>query len=122
MQFVLYVLAGGAATLVHYVVLIALVEMASFAATPAAIIGALCGALTGFMINHRLTFSGSKARLQRAMFRFMLTAAASAALNGTLVWMSIHWLDWHYLLAQMVATVLLLLLTYPINRCWSFAE
>ena len=93
MQFVLYVLAGGAATLVHYVVLIALVEMASFAATPAAIIGALCGALTGFMINHRLTFSSSKARLQRAMFRFMLTAAASAALNGTLVWMSVHWLD-----------------------------
>lgn len=122
MQFFLYALAGGAATFVHYVALIALVELASLAAAPAAVIGALIGALVSFTLNFKLTFSNSGAQAQRAMFRFMLTATAGAALSGALVWVSVHWLNWHYLLAQAAATVLLLLLTYQINRRWSFAK
>lgn len=122
MQFFVYALAGGAATLVHYTVLVVLVEWALFAAAPAAVIGALCGAVVGFMLNHKLTFANSNAQAHRALVRFMLTAAAGAAASGAMVWACVHWLNWHYLVAQAVATVVLLLLTYQINRRWSFVK
>lgn len=122
MQLFLYALAGGAATFAHYAVLVTLVELAFVAAAPAAVIGALIGAVVSFTLNFKLTFSNSGAPAQRAMFRFALTAAISAALNGAIVWASVHWLGWHYLVAQVAATVFLLLLTYQINRRWSFAQ
>ena len=122
MQFFFYALAGGAATLMHYAVLVALVEMVSFAAAPAAVIGALCGAIVGFMLNHKLTFANSRASSRRALARFMATAAAGAAASGVMVWVCVHLLNWHYLVAQAVATVLLLAVTYQINRRWSFVE
>lgn len=120
MQFFLYALAGGAATLIHYVVLLALVETASFAAAPAAVIGALCGAIVGFMLNHKVTFANTKVNARRAVGRFMATAAAGTAASGAIVWFCVHLLNWHYLVAQAVATVLLLVVTYQINRRWSF--
>lgn len=122
MQFFLYVLAGGAATLMHYSVLVALVETASFDAAPAAVVGALCGALVGFVLNHKLTFAANSARARRAFVRFMATAAAGAIASGAVVWLCVHLLNWYYLVAQIVATMLLLVITYQINRRWSFVE
>ena len=106
----------------HYFVLLALVEMASFAAAPAAMIGALCGAIVGFMLNHKLTFANSKTNARRALARFMAIAVAGAGASGAMVWVCVQLLNWHYLVAQTVATVLLLVVTYQINRRWSFVE
>ena len=120
MKFVLYALVGCAATLVHYAVLIALVELASVGAALAAFIGALIGACTGFMLNYKLTFSNTQVPVQHALTRFMVTAAAGAVASSAIVWACVHLIGWHYLLAQATATVLLLLITYQINRRWSF--
>ena len=51
----------------------------------------------------------------------MLIAAAGAALNGAMVWVGVHWLGWHYLAAQALASVLVLGVTYRLNRSWTFA-
>ena len=40
--------------------------------------------------------------------------------NG-LVWGGVHLLNWHYLAAQLVATLLVLGLTFRLNRSWTFA-
>lgn len=122
MQFFLYALVGGAATVAHYAILVALVELAFVAAVPAAVIGALVGAVISFALNFSLTFSNSGVSVQRAVFRFMVTAIISSALNGAMVWVAVHWLSWHYLVAQVAATILLLFSTYQINRRWSFVK
>ena len=110
------------ATVVHYVVLLVLVELAGLPAAPAAVMGALCGAVSAYMINRSITFTSSAASHQQALPRFMLVAAAGAALNGALVWGGVQWLHWHYLAAQALATVLVLGLTYRLNRSWTFAR
>ena len=110
------------ATVVHYVVLLALVELAGMPAPPSAVMGALCGAVAAYGINRAITFTSSTASHQQALPRFMLIAAAGAALNGAMVWGGIHWLGWHYLVAQALATVLVLGLTYRLNRSWTFAR
>jgi putative flippase GtrA len=122
MQFFWYIVAGGLATAVHYAVLIALVESSSLTAAPAAAIGALSGAAVAYLLNRRKTFAGSSVDHAHALPRFMAIALLGAILNGALVWLGIQQFGWHYLVAQMLATVLVLVLTFRLNRLWTFAQ
>ena len=121
MVFFWYVLAGGIATAVHYVVLLLMVEVFAFPAAPSAACGALCGATVSYLVNRLVTFPGSNVRHLQAVPRFTLIALGGAALNGALVWVGVHLLSWHYLAAQAMATLLVLGLTYRLNRSWTFA-
>ena len=121
MVFFWYVLAGGIATAVHYAVLLLMVEVFAFPAAPSAAFGALCGAAVSYLVNRLVTFPGSGVRHLLAVPRFTLIALAGAALNGALVWVGVHLLSWHYLAAQALATLLVLGLTYRLNRSWTFA-
>lgn len=118
----MYALVGSAATLVHYTMLVVLVEKTSLAAAPATFIGALGGAVVGFILNYHVTFSKNSAHGQTALVRFLVTAAGGAAVSAALVWTCVQLFNWHYLVAQALATVLLLVLTYQINRRWSFVR
>jgi putative flippase GtrA len=122
MQFFWYIIAGGIATAVHYAVLIALVEWAGLSAAPSAFIGALTGAVVAYLVNRHITFAGSTARHRQAVPRFMAIALVGAVLNGALVWLGVQQLGWHYLVAQALATVLVMGLTFRFNRLWTFAQ
>jgi putative flippase GtrA len=122
MQFFWYIIAGGIATAVHYAVLIALVEWAGLSAAPSAFIGALTGAVAAYLVNRHITFAGSTARHRQAVPRFMAIALVGAVLNGALVWLGVQQLGWHYLVAQALATVLVMGLTFRFNRLWTFAQ
>jgi putative flippase GtrA len=122
MQFFSYIVAGGIATAVHYAVLIALVELLGLSAAPSAALGALCGAAVSYLLNRYMTFAGSNARHLQALPRFMAIALLGASLNGVLVWLGVQQFGWHYLAAQALATVLVLGLTFRLNRLWTFAQ
>lgn len=120
LAFARYTLVGGVATGGHYSVLLTLVE--GFGATPAlaAASGAACGALLAYAGNRRFTFRG-RSNHGAALPRFLLVAAAGAGVNGAVVWAGTTALAWHYLAAQIVATLLVLVATYGVNRAWTFA-
>lgn len=121
MQFFWYVVSGGIATAVHYAVLVALVEVSGLPAAPSAIIGTLCGACVSYVLNRYTTFSASGAGHSQAVPRFAAIVLLGASLNGMLVWLGVNTLGWHYLLAQALATVLVMGLTFRLNRLWTFA-
>ncbi len=121
MAFGRYTLTGGAATAVHYAVLFILVEAAHLAAGWAAAIGATVGAFVAYLGNQRFTFTGSRAQHRRALPRFLAVAALGAAVSGFMVWLGSAALGVHYLLAQVLATIVVLVMTYRLNRAWSFA-
>lgn len=121
MIFFWYAVAGGIATAAHYAILLVLVEVFGFPPAPSAAVGALCGAAVSYLINRCITFPGTAVRHQQAIPRFLLVAVAGAALNGGLVWAGINVLALHYLAAQVIATMLVLGLTYRFNRSWTFA-
>lgn len=122
MQFFWYLVAGSIATAVHYAVLIALVELAGITAAPSAFAGALCGAVVAYGVNRCITFPGSAAHHAQALPRFMAIALLGAVVNAALVWLGVQHLGWHYLLAQLLATVLVMGLTFRLNRIWTFAQ
>jgi putative flippase GtrA len=133
--FLRYAAVGALATAAHWAMLVLLAE--AFAVRPfvASGVGALLGAQVAFWGNWRFTF-GHDGDCWPAWWRFMATAcvgallgvllvallAGTGAVGATALAMAIAWpgLGWHYLAAQALATLLVLLLTYAVNKRWSF--
>ncbi len=114
-----YLGVGVAATAAHWLLLALLVEGAGMVAWLASGAGAVLGAQVAFVGNRRLTFD-HRGALWPAWWRFMGTALLGAALGMAVVAAGVV-LGLHYLLAQAVATGLSVLLTFAVNRHWTFA-
>jgi putative flippase GtrA len=116
-----YALVGVVATAAHYALLVLLVEWASAPAGPSALIGALLGAAVAYLGNRRYTFSSSDAPHTRAAPRFAAIAGLGAVANALVVGGGVA-MGLHYLLAQVVATIVVMLATYHLNRVWTFGQ
>ena len=110
-RFFKYAAVGAVATAVHYAILVGLVEAGVLAPQRAAALGAWVGAQVAFAGNAAFTFRARGASLV-AWLRFQVTAVIGAGVRIGL----------HYLLAQVVATLINLVVTFEINRRWSFAS
>jgi putative flippase GtrA len=113
-----YVAVGAVATLSHYLMLAVLVERGAWTPALAAGAGAALGAQVGFVGNRWFTFAHRGPWLP-AWCRFQLTALLGGLVSMAVVALGTHW-GLHYLIAQMAATGLALVLTYFVNRRWSF--
>ncbi len=114
-----YAAVGAAATAVHYGVLVAAVESGLLAPPWAAAAGAWLGAQVAFTGNVRFTFVGASVTL-RSWSRFQVVAVLGALISGLLVALGVR-LGGHYLAAQVFATLVAFVVTYEVNRRWSFA-
>jgi putative flippase GtrA len=118
-QFVRFLMVGGACTAFHYLVLIGLVHL-GWAAVPASSLGFSLSAVLNYALNRRLTFRSDAAH-RRAVPRFALVALSGLALNAALLGLLHDGLGWHYLLAQVFATVGTLVWNFTLNRVWTFS-
>lgn len=118
-RFFQYAAVGAVATAAHYAILVGLVEAGLLAPQRAAALGAWVGAQVAFAGNAAFTFRGAGAT-PRAWLRFQVTAVIGAVLSFSLVAAGVR-VGLHYLLAQIVATLINLVVTFEINRRWSFA-
>lgn len=113
-----YAAVGAVATLTHFLVLTLWVEAAGGAAWIGSGLGAVVGAQVAFVGNRWLTFAHQGPRAA-AWWRFMGTAAFGAVVGMAIVAV-VTAAGGHYLLAQALATGLAMLLTFAINRRWTF--
>jgi putative flippase GtrA len=114
-----YTIVGASATAAHWGLLALLVEKMGAAAAPASAAGALLGAGVAYAGNRGLTFRGTTVSHRVALPRFLLVAAAGAAANAGIVYVGTA-AGWHYLAAQALATLTVLLVGYGVNRKWTF--
>jgi len=117
-RFLRYVGVGAVSTASHYAVLVACVELGHWPAWLASGVGAVVGAQVAFVGNRHFTF-GHAGAVGPAWLKFMSTAGAGALLGMAVVALGVA-LGWHYLAAQVAATLCSLLLTYAVNRAWTF--
>jgi putative flippase GtrA len=113
-----YALVGVVATGAHWALLALLVEGPGVAAWRASGAGAVLGAQVAFLGNRIYTF-GHAGPWWPAWCRFMATAAAGAVLGMAVVALGVA-AGGHYLLAQAVATGVVMLVTFAVNRAWAF--
>jgi putative flippase GtrA len=118
--FVRYLLVGVAATLAHWALLAGLVEAGWAPAWLGSGAGAVAGAQVAFFGNRRFTF-GHAGPLWPAWWRFQGTALLGGGVGMAVVAAGVV-LGLHYLAAQAIATLLVALLTFGVNRAWTFAR
>ena len=118
-QLLRYAGAGAIGTAAHYALLIGLVQLAGLGPVLASTIGAVAGALVNYGLNHRYTFKSDKAH-GHALPRFALVAAASVALNALVLAALLAYVTPNYLIAQVIATLVVMIAGYAANRRWTF--
>lgn len=117
-QFLRFAAVGVVATAMHYAVLIALVEGPGWPTVPATTVGFFCGAMVSYGLNQWLTFDARPALLA-GFGKFIAFGAVGAALNAAIV-AGLTQLGLHYLLAQAMATGLVLFWNFFSSRVFVF--
>jgi putative flippase GtrA len=117
-RFIRYTAVGAIATAAHYLLLVLCVEFAHWPAFVGSGIGAVVGAQLAYAGNRWLTFA-HRGDMRASWPRFQATALLGALLGMAIVALGVR-IGLHYLIAQVVATLTSLVLTFAINRAWTF--
>jgi len=118
-QFFSFAGVGLCGTALHYAVLIALVNLARLDPLVGSAAGAVAGALFNYRMNYTFTFK-SRQKHRVAMTRFFILVTIGLFLNIAFMAIGLEILHLHYLLAQAVATVLVLFWNFGWSRFWAF--
>jgi putative flippase GtrA len=118
-QFLRYGGAGAIGTAAHFGVLGALVHFAGAGAVAASTAGAIVGAIINYALNHRFTFASRRAH-RVALPRFCFVAGGGILLNAAVLAAMFALVQPHYLVAQIVATGVVLVAGFLANRQWTF--
>lgn len=119
-QFLTFALVGAIGTMVHYGVLFAGVDLLGWAPVLATTAGAICGAIVNYILNYHVTFKSKRAHAA-ASPRFFAIAGVGVLINGAIVGLAVR-AGLHYLLAQIIATGVVLVFGYLANRAWTFRK
>jgi len=120
-QFLKFAGIGVIGTGAHYTVLISLMELSKATPVVASSAGALVGALINYFLNYQFTFQSNK-RHTEALAKFLIIAGIGFVLNGLLMMLLAEQLGFHYLIAQIITTLTVLLWNFFGNRGWTFAH
>jgi putative flippase GtrA len=119
--FVRYAAVGAIGTLFHFATLSACVELAHLSPTNGSLVGAVVGALVNYVLNYHLTFASQQSH-KVTLPRFLTVAAFGVALNGGVVKFMTETMGMHYLMAQALATIIVLGSGFVLNKIWTFAQ
>ena len=95
------------ASVVDLLVMIFLVEGASFAPRFANIGGNVTGGVVNFLLNRQWTFLATDGRITRQAVRYVLVWIGYIALSYAAIVIGTRWLGFHYLLVKVVSAVAL---------------
>ncbi len=110
-DFLRFATVGAVATAAHYAVMIALVQFGGVDPVAATVCGFTVGAVVSYTLNRRYTFAVRPAYM-RGFLKFAIVIGVGAVLNAAIVAFFIRF-GLHYMAAQVIATVVVLI--------WNFA-
>ncbi|WP_111641269.1 GtrA family protein [Marinimicrobium alkaliphilum] len=119
-QWVRFVLVGGVATGAQYVSLILFVESRLLPAVAASASAYAIGAAVNYLLNYYFTFA-SRQRHRDTLSKFVLVVALGLGLNTLSFWLLLLVLPW-YLLAQVGATMITLVVNYLLHKHWIYRK
>ncbi|NIX76316.1 GtrA family protein [Microvirga terricola] len=119
-QFLAFFGVGLAAAVVHYGLLIGLVEGAGADPIPATLAGYVAGGVASYILNRRHTY-GSDRPHREATWRFALVALVGFLLTWLFMHLFVDALGASYLPAQVVTTGIVMLWSFLAHKAWTFA-
>jgi putative flippase GtrA len=114
-----FLVSGGTAALVHWLVLWVGVSLAGWEGTISTTFGFIVAATISYLLNYFWTFRSDATHLY-ALPRFLAVAVTGLLLNAGIFASIYYGLAVHYMLAQLVATGTVLFWNFFLQRAWSF--
>lgn len=119
-QFAVFIIVGVAAAVVHYGVLIALVELRGVAPVPATLAGYVAGGVVSYVLNRRHTYESERPH-EEAGWRFAVVAGVGFVLTSAFMYALHDVWGLHYLAAQVLTTGVVLVWSFGAHRYWTFS-
>jgi putative flippase GtrA len=118
-QFISYAGIGAIGTAAHYAVLLCLVELLAIDPVVGSTLGFVVGAIVNYLLNYTYTFRSS-ARHLPTFVRFFSVALVGGIINLAIMELLVYTASLHYFLSQIVATAIVVVVTFLLNRAWTF--
>lgn len=119
-QFAAFFGVGVAAAIVHYGLLIGLVEGVNAEPVPATLVGYVAGGLISYALNRKHTYESLRPH-REATWRFAIVAFVGFLLTWLFMHLFTVWLDAPYFPAQLVTTGIVMLWSFAAHKMWTFA-
>jgi putative flippase GtrA len=113
-----FVLVGGGATLLQFVLLFIFVELGYFNKILASALSFAISAVFNYLMNYHFTFASEKSHSETAP-KFILVAALGLLINSTSFALLLVVMP-HYLFAQIGATLITLLINFLLHKMWIY--
>jgi putative flippase GtrA len=120
-KFVAFSLVGTIATIIQYIVLIALVQLGGVDPVFASSVGFVTSSAVNYLLNYRVIFRSRKAHFDSGT-KFLIISLLGLGLNTLTMYAGAQILGVHYFLTQLIATAMVLLWNFSGNYLWSFRE
>jgi putative flippase GtrA len=120
-QFICFSAIGAVGTSAHYGLLVYLVEICNVRPLMGSVSGFICGAIINYILNYYITFQ-SKRPHPKASFQFFSIALMGLPLNSGIMFGMNEVMGVHYVLSQIIATLVTLVWNFVANRRWTFAS
>ncbi len=112
---------GVVAAIVHYGLLIGLVEAAGWRAVPATLVGYVGGGIVSYLLNRTHTYRSDRPH-QEAGWRFAVVAGIGFLLTYGVMHGLVERLALPYLPSQIATTLVVLVWSFLAHKHWSFGR
>lgn len=120
-QFAAFFGVGLVAAVVHYGLLISLVEGYRLEPVRATLVGYVGGGLVSYLLNRRHTYTSDRPHWQAA-WRFAAVALVGFGLTWGLMALLVRGMGAPYLPAQVATTAIVLVWSFLANKLWTFRD
>jgi putative flippase GtrA len=120
-QFSAFFGVGIAAAIVHYGLLVSLVEGYRMEPVRATLVGYVGGGIVSYLLNRRHTYASERPH-REAGWRFALVALVGFGLTWAFMALLVRALGAPYIAAQLVTTGLVLVWSFVAHKLWTFRE
>lgn len=117
-----FIVIGGICFSVNLVVLYVGTDLLGWHYMMSMLLSIMVANTLGWLLNHHWTFSPSGLRWWTEYGRYMSVCISSSLIGALLMVFAVSLIGVHYLLANVVIAVLMLLVNFWAHRDWSFAS
>lgn len=119
LQMARYGLVGVLATLVHFSVVVMLVELLHMDPVISNVPAFFTGFLVSYYSNRSWTFAGSGGR-SGCLPKYLLVQIVGLGLNLGIMFLTVNVLKWSYIVGLCLALLCAALVTFLLNKYWTF--
>lgn len=118
-RFVKFIVVGGTATLLQYLILFVLVEATHMLPHIASSIAYIISAIFNYLANYYYSFVSS-ATHARASTKFLVVVFIGLFINSTMVYFFTETLSLHYFVGQLFGTFFVTMSNYILLKNWAY--